>query len=133
MGFDLCLDPVSCEVTYHGQMVSLTAKEYALLELFLRHSQQVFGASTLLDRIWSSEAFPSEATVRSHIRGLRRKAQSSGCSLGTWSKPSMGWGIASRLSFSPDREGRLDPCDPGRSPDPLFGRAHPSLASPQRG
>ncbi|NJN20438.1 MAG: response regulator transcription factor [Leptolyngbya sp. RL_3_1] len=75
---DLCLDPVSCEVTYHGQRVDLTAKEYALLELFLRHSQQVFGASTLLDRIWSSEAFPSEATVRSHIRGLRRKLKAAG-------------------------------------------------------
>ncbi len=75
---DLCLDPISCEVTYHGQLVALTAKEYALLELFLRHSHQVFGASTLLDRIWSSEAFPSEATVRSHIRGLRRKLKAVG-------------------------------------------------------
>lgn len=69
----LCLDPISCEVTYQGQPVSLTAKEYSLLELFLRHSHQVFSAHTLLDRIWSSEEFPSEATVRSHIRGLRRK------------------------------------------------------------
>ncbi|MEM0981353.1 MAG: response regulator, partial [Cyanobacteria bacterium P01_H01_bin.58] len=69
----LCLDPVSCEVTYQGQPISLTAKEYSLLELFLRHSHQVFSAHTLLDRIWSSEEFPSEATVRSHIRGLRRK------------------------------------------------------------
>ncbi len=70
---DLCLDPVSCQVTYRRQLVSLTAKEYALLELFLHHSHQTFSATTLLDRIWSSEEFPSEATVRSHIRGLRQK------------------------------------------------------------
>ncbi|MEM6434496.1 MAG: response regulator [Cyanobacteria bacterium P01_D01_bin.115] len=75
---DLCLDPVSCQVTYHGQPVSLTAKEYSLLELFLRHSYQVFSANTLLDRIWSSEEFPSEATVRSHIRGLRHKLKATG-------------------------------------------------------
>ena len=75
---DLCLDPVSCKVTYQGQPVSLTAKEYSLLELFLRHSHQVFSANTLLDRIWSSEEFPSEATVRSHIRGLRRKLKAAG-------------------------------------------------------
>ncbi|MEM9007415.1 MAG: response regulator [Cyanobacteria bacterium P01_F01_bin.86] len=75
---DLCLDPVSCKVTFHGQLVSLTAKEYSLLELFLRHSHQVFSANTLLDRIWSSEEFPSEATVRSHIRGLRRKLKLAG-------------------------------------------------------
>jgi DNA-binding response OmpR family regulator len=75
---DLCLDPASCQVTYRRQLVSLTAKEYALLALFLRHSQQVFSASALLDRIWSSEAFPSEATARSHIRGLRHKLSRAG-------------------------------------------------------
>ncbi|MEO0535953.1 MAG: response regulator [Cyanobacteria bacterium P01_A01_bin.123] len=75
---ELCLDPVSCEVTYRGQPVSLTAKEYALLELFLHHSHQVFSVDTLLDRVWSSEEFPSGATVRSHIRGLRRKLKAVG-------------------------------------------------------
>lgn len=74
----LCLDPASCQVTYQGKPVSLTAKEYSLLELFLRHTQQVFSATTLLDRIWSSEEFPSEATVRSHIRGLRQKLKGVG-------------------------------------------------------
>ncbi|NEP19586.1 MAG: response regulator [Leptolyngbya sp. SIO4C1] len=75
---ELCLDPVSCEVTYRGKPVTLTAKEYSLLELFLRHSHQVFSANALLDRIWSSEDFPSEATVRSHIRGLRRRLKAVG-------------------------------------------------------
>jgi len=75
---EICLDPVSCEVSYQGNLVSLTAKEYSILELFLRYSQQVFSVSTLLDRIWSSEEFPSEATVRSHIRGLRRKFKAVG-------------------------------------------------------
>ncbi|MEL6940469.1 MAG: response regulator, partial [Cyanobacteria bacterium J06598_1] len=70
---DLCLNAMSCQVTYQRQPVALTAKEYALLELFLHHSHQTFSAATLLDRIWSSEDFPSEATVRSHIRGLRQK------------------------------------------------------------
>ncbi|MGB7084678.1 MAG: response regulator, partial [Phormidesmis sp.] len=75
---DLCLDPVSCEVHYQTRPVSLTAKEYSLLELFLRHSNQVFSATVLLDRIWSSEEFPSEATARSHIRGLRQKLKAVG-------------------------------------------------------
>ncbi len=75
---DLCLDPVSCEVTYRGQLVALTAKEYSLLELFLRHSHQVFNAKALLDKTWSSEEFPSESTVRSHIRGLRHKLKAAG-------------------------------------------------------
>ncbi|MGB3573070.1 MAG: response regulator transcription factor [Phormidesmis sp.] len=41
---DLCLDQASCQVSYQGQPVSVTAKEYTLLELFLRHSNQVFSA-----------------------------------------------------------------------------------------
>lgn len=77
---NLCLDPVSCEVTYQGYPVTLTAKEYGLLELFLRHSHQVFSTSALLDQIWSSDDFPSEATVRSHIRGLRQKLKAAGIS-----------------------------------------------------
>lgn len=77
---DLCLDPISCDVTYQGYPVTLTAKEYALLELFLRHSHQVFSTPTLLDQIWSSDEFPSEATVRSHIRGLRQKLRAAGIS-----------------------------------------------------
>ncbi|MFG6101478.1 response regulator [Leptothoe sp. EHU-05/26/07-4] len=77
---DLCLDPASCNVTYQGHPIKLTAKEYALLEFFLRHGHQVFSTSALLDQIWSSDEFPSEATVRSHIRGLRQKLKTAGIS-----------------------------------------------------
>lgn len=77
---DLYIDPASCNVTYQGHPIKLTAKEYSLLEFFLRHSHQVFSTSALLDRIWSSDEFPSEATVRSHIRGLRQKLKAAGIS-----------------------------------------------------
>ncbi len=75
---ELCLDPLSCQVRYKGQLVSLTAKEYSLLELFLRHAHQVFSATTLLSKLWSSDEFPSEATVRSHLRRLRQKLHQAG-------------------------------------------------------
>jgi DNA-binding response OmpR family regulator/HPt (histidine-containing phosphotransfer) domain-containing protein len=70
---DLLLNPSTCEVSYNGHPLSLTAKEYELLELLLRDSQYVFGTDELIDRLWSSEEFPSEATVRSHIRRVRQK------------------------------------------------------------
>ncbi|NET08063.1 MAG: response regulator [Symploca sp. SIO2B6] len=69
----LQLDPRSCEVSYNTQLLSLTSKEYALLELFLRHSQHVFSISAIIENLWSSAEFPAEATVRSHLRRLRRK------------------------------------------------------------
>ncbi|MBE9101524.1 response regulator [Vacuolonema iberomarrocanum] len=70
---DLLLNPSTCEVEYKGQNLALTGKEYELLELMLRDSQHVFGVDELLENLWSSEDFPSEATMRSHIRRVRQK------------------------------------------------------------
>jgi DNA-binding response OmpR family regulator/HPt (histidine-containing phosphotransfer) domain-containing protein len=75
---DLLFDPSSCEVTYNGKPLMLTTKEYDLLELFLRDSYRVFSSEEIIDRLWSSDDFPAEATVRSHIRRLRHKLQAAG-------------------------------------------------------
>lgn len=75
---DLMLNPSTCEVSYKGQPLALTAKEYELLELMMRDGQHVFSTEEILDHLWSSEEFPSEATVRSHIRRVRRKLAAKG-------------------------------------------------------
>lgn len=75
---DLMLNSSTCEVTYRDQPILLTAKEYALLELFLRDTQHVFSIEEILESLWSSEEFPSEATVRSHLRRLRHKLSLAG-------------------------------------------------------
>lgn len=75
---DLLLDPSTCEVTYNGQPLILTTKEYDLLELFLRDSYHVFSSDEIIDRLWSSDDFPAEATVRSHLRRLRHKLHAAG-------------------------------------------------------
>ena len=75
---DLLLNLSTCEVSYNGQPLTLSAMEYELLELLLRDSQHVFSTDELIDRLWSSEQFPSEATVRSHIRRVRQKLVSVG-------------------------------------------------------
>jgi DNA-binding response OmpR family regulator len=75
---DLLLNPSSCEVSYDGKPLTLTTKEYDLLELFLRDSYRVFSNDEIIDRLWSSDDFPAEATVRSHLRRLRHKLQAVG-------------------------------------------------------
>jgi DNA-binding response OmpR family regulator/HPt (histidine-containing phosphotransfer) domain-containing protein len=75
---DLVLNPTSCDVTYNGQLLTLTTKEYDLLELMLRDSSHVFSSEEIIDRLWSSDDFPAEATVRSHLRRLRHKLQAAG-------------------------------------------------------
>ncbi len=78
------LDPSNCEVVCQAgpspsgamdepKLLSLTAKEYSLLELLLRNPHRIFNASALLDRLWDSNEAPSENAVRAHIKGLRRK------------------------------------------------------------
>ncbi len=74
----LTLDPSSYKVTFAGCPVELTAKESTLLELFLRHSHHVFSIRAIIDNLWSSAEFPTEATVRSHLRRLRQKLRLSG-------------------------------------------------------
>ncbi len=75
---DLTLDPRNCEVTYQHQILTLTPKEYALLELFLRHSQRLFSCSAILEHLWAYEDTPSEEAVRTHIKGLRHKLKAVG-------------------------------------------------------
>ncbi|WP_017317635.1 response regulator [Mastigocladopsis repens] len=77
---NLQLDPKSCEVTYAEKHLSLTPKEYALLELFLRNNRRVFSSGMILEHLWSYEDTPGEEAVRTHIKGLRQKLKAVGAS-----------------------------------------------------
>ncbi|MCU0568847.1 MAG: PAS domain S-box protein [Oculatellaceae cyanobacterium Prado106] len=70
---NLSLDPSSRRVMYGSDRLSLTPKEYAILELFLRHPETVLSAATILDHAWTSIDFPGEEAVRAHIKTLRQK------------------------------------------------------------
>ncbi|MDJ1175928.1 response regulator [Roseofilum capinflatum] len=76
----LRLDPSQCQVTYEKTLLKLTAKEYELLELFLRHPQRIFSQSAILDHLWSFDDPPSENAVRTHIKSLRQKLKKAGSS-----------------------------------------------------
>jgi diguanylate cyclase (GGDEF)-like protein len=69
----LCLDPSAHEVTWNGELLTLSPKEYSLLELFLRNPRRVFSKRAILEHLWSFDDPPSEETIRAHIKGLRRK------------------------------------------------------------
>jgi DNA-binding response OmpR family regulator len=75
---ELVLDPTSCQVNYKTKPLKLTAKEYSILELFLRNPQRVYSRSQILDLIWTFENPPSEESVKTHIQGLRKKLRQVG-------------------------------------------------------
>ncbi|MEH2069702.1 MAG: response regulator [Nostoc sp.] len=75
----LRLDPSTCEVTYADITLHLTAKEFSILDLFLRNNQRIFSRSAMVDRLWSAEKDPPEEnTIKSHIKGLRQKLKAAG-------------------------------------------------------
>lgn len=72
------LDPQACEVTYAGDLLQLTPKEYALLELLMRNNRRVFSCGMVLEHLWTYEDAPGEEAVRTHIKGLRQKLKAAG-------------------------------------------------------
>jgi len=76
----LHLNPNTCFVTYGTHPLTLTPKEYALLELLLRHSRRVLSRSAILEHLWSTEEPPFEDAVKTHIKGIRQKLKAVGAS-----------------------------------------------------
>ena len=69
------LDPVKRSVKKDGAGVELTAKEFDLLELFMRNPGRVYSRDNLLDLIWGYDYQGDARTVDVHIRRLREKVE----------------------------------------------------------
>jgi DNA-binding response OmpR family regulator len=72
------LDPSTYEVSYANKNLSLTRKEYSILELLIRNGRRVLSRSVIIDHIWKLESPPEEETVKVHIRSLRQKLRAVG-------------------------------------------------------
>ncbi|HBE35160.1 MAG TPA: hypothetical protein DD990_28645, partial [Cyanobacteria bacterium UBA11368] len=75
---ELQLDPSSCKVTFARKPLSLTPKEYNLLELFMRNPSRVFSRGNIVEHLWTYDDPPQEETVKAHIKGLRQKLKIAG-------------------------------------------------------
>lgn len=69
----LRIDPAAREVTLDGRVVSLTAREFDLLELLARHPRQALPRETLFERLWGQYGDRHSLTV--HIARLREKLE----------------------------------------------------------
>jgi len=70
---DISLDAATRQVKKGEQILELMPKEYALLEFFLRHPNQVFDQEAIIDHLWNSEKGVGIETVRTNIMRLRKK------------------------------------------------------------
>ena len=72
---DLTLDPNSgvLTCTQTGQSVKLGAKEYQLMELFLRNPKQLLPRETIIERVWGFEGEAEYNNLSVYLSFLRRK------------------------------------------------------------
>ncbi|MBK0865366.1 MAG: response regulator transcription factor [Saccharopolyspora sp.] len=70
---ELSLDLRTRRVQLPDSTVDLTAREFAMLELFLRHSGQVLSREQILSHVWGYDFDPGSNVVDVYVRALRRK------------------------------------------------------------
>ncbi|MBX9688283.1 MAG: response regulator transcription factor [Candidatus Obscuribacterales bacterium] len=75
---ELVLNIQARKLSKNGVEIPLAKKEFALLELFMRHPNQVFSTSALLDRVWESESDATSDSLRTFIKKLRKKIDDEG-------------------------------------------------------
>jgi DNA-binding response OmpR family regulator len=70
---DLTLDPRGQQVMRGGIPISLTPKEYAILETLMRHAGEVVSRAYLGEHVWEDEHDSLTNLVDVHVSHLRRK------------------------------------------------------------
>src|SRR4029077_10215481 len=74
----LTMDTAAHETHIGGRRVELTAKEYELLELFMRHPQQVLTREVIYDRVWGYDFGGESNIIEIYVRYLRQKTEAGG-------------------------------------------------------
>jgi DNA-binding response OmpR family regulator len=70
---DLVLDSAAQSVSRAGRAVSLTAKEYALVEYLARNAGRVVGRAEIAEHVWDESFDPFSNLIEVYINRLRRK------------------------------------------------------------
>ena len=70
---DLVLEPTARTVARAGRPIELSVQEFALLELLMRHPNQVMTRRRILDHVWGYDASPTSNVVETYIHYLRNK------------------------------------------------------------
>ena len=75
---DLELDTGTRQGQRNENTFDLTAKEYELLELFMRHPRQVLTREVIFDRVWNYDFGGESNIIEVYVRYLRQKTEADG-------------------------------------------------------
>ncbi len=70
---DLTLDLVTHLAERDDQSIDLTTKEFALLELFMRHPNQILSRTVIAEHVWDYDFYSQSNIVDVYVRYLRKK------------------------------------------------------------
>jgi len=75
---DLVIDTAGQAVLRGGKSISLTAKEYALVEFLARNAGRVVGRAEIAEHVWDEEFDPFSNLIEVYVNRLRRKIDAKG-------------------------------------------------------
>ena len=70
---DLILDLTDNTAFLQGSELTLTAKEFAILELLMKYPDKIFSKANLFQSVWNTEYISADNTLNVHISNLRNK------------------------------------------------------------
>ncbi len=85
-------------VTVNGTPVTLTAREYDILLLFLENPTKLFSKANLYESVWNEEYYPEDKSLNVHISNLRSKLKK----LDDFDYIETIWGMGYRLRSHPE-------------------------------
>lgn len=75
---DLTVNPTTRQAWRGSRLLDLTAKEYDLLELFIRHPRQVLTRDLIYDQLWGYDFGGESNIIEVYVRYLRSKLEAGG-------------------------------------------------------
>lgn len=73
---ELVLDKEQIEVRVKNERITLTGKEFSILELLMSNPKKVFTRENLFEHVWNDDFFGDDNTVNVHVSNLRSKISS---------------------------------------------------------
>lgn len=70
---DLVVDTEGCQVTIKGHAVTLTATEYKIIEVLIRHPGKVLSRSQIAEMAYGNAFEGFDRTIDAHIKNIRQK------------------------------------------------------------
>jgi DNA-binding response OmpR family regulator len=73
---DVIVDFSKMEITRDGEKITVTAKEFKMLEFLTKNAERVISRDEFLNDVWGYQNYPCTRTVDIHILRLRKKLES---------------------------------------------------------